>query len=883
MIKTNDIMMNEPIYLKNYTAPAFFIDRVDLTFDIYDTTTRIESRLVINQNPDHIGSPQLVLDGEALTLISLKVDGQILSPDQYEQTDNALIIKQISESVIVEITTEISPGENTSLMGLYASQNNLFTQCEAEGFRRITYYLDRPDVMARFSTTIIADKQKHPVLLSNGNLVAHGEKDKNRHWVKWVDPFRKPCYLFALVAGNLGVLKDRYTTKDGREIALEIYAEKADLDKCHHAMRALQKAMRWDEERFGLAYDLDTYMIVTVSDFNMGAMENKGLNIFNTKYILASQATATDNDFEGIDAVVAHEYFHNWTGNRVTCRDWFQLSLKEGLTVFRDQEFSSDISSRAVQRIQNVRILREQQFAEDAGPNSHPIRPDSYIEINNFYTLTVYEKGAEVVRMQHTLLGEAGFRRGMDLYFRRHDGQAVTCDDFVAAMSDANQLDLTQFKRWYSQAGTPILQITTHHDVEKSHYTITVQQTCPSTPGQTEKLPFYLPFKMGLLDQNGQAIDLQLADESAPLGTNRTLIIKEPVQSFTFIGIKTPPIPSFLREFSAPVRLQYSYTHQELVLLMQHDEDAFNRWEAANILSLEALLSLVDNHRAKKPLHLSEDYLSAFRTVLLSETSDPALISLMLTLPSQNALFETLKEVDPSAIDAAHHFAHVTIAKTWRSDLLKVYEQLNTKTAYHYDDASVAKRSLKNTVLHYLAHLEDPIVRDIALDQYEHADNMTDRLAALHALIIVSPDKEALAEFANTWQKDALVMDKWFALQAQGRFTGTLDQVKTLMHHSSFSLTNPNKVRALIYAFALRNLLHFHQEDGSGYTFIAEQILALDQLNPQVAARLAAAFNSWKKLEPTRRQRMQETLQSIANAPKLSSDVYEIVNKALHA
>lgn len=874
--------MNEPIYLKNYTAPIYFIDRVDLTFDIHEIT-RVESRLMVSLNPLYTEPAPLVLNGEELTLISVKVDGQVLEADDYIKTETSLIIKNIGHSAIVEITTHISPATNTALMGLYASQGNLFTQCEAEGFRRITYYLDRPDVMARFTTTIIADKQKYPVLLSNGNLVARGETDKYRHWVKWVDPFRKPCYLFALVAGNLGVLKDQYTTQEGRKVSLEIYAEKTDLDKCHHAMSAIKKAMRWDEQRFGLAYDLDTYMIVTVSDFNMGAMENKGLNIFNTKYILASQQTATDTDFEGIDAVVGHEYFHNWTGNRVTCRDWFQLSLKEGLTVFRDQEFSSDISSRAVQRIKNVRVLREQQFAEDGGPNAHPVRPDSYIEINNFYTLTVYEKGSEVVRMQHTLLGEEGFRRGMDLYFRRHDGQAVTCEDFINAMQDANNLDLTQFKHWYSQAGTPTLHIKTHHDKEKALYTIIIEQSCSSTPGQTEKLPFYLPFKMGLLDQDGQAINLQLEHEISPQGTNRILTIKDTVQHFTFSGIKTPPIPSFLREFSAPVKLDYPYSHEELVLLMQHDEDAFNRWEAANLLSMKALLSLIEAHRQNAPLQLSSDYLQAFRTILLSKTLDPALISLMLTLPSQNALLECMSVVDPAAIDIAHHFTLSSIAKTLRADLLKVYERLNTHAAYSYDDESVAKRSLKNTVLFYLAHLEDPIVRDIARSQYLQADNMTDRLAALKALTIITPDQEALVDFAHTWQKDALVMDKWFALQAQGRLTGNLDQIKTLLQHPAFSLTNPNKVRALIYTFAMHNLAHFHQVDGSGYQFIAEHILLLDKLNPQVAARLASAFNAWKKLEPVRSRLMYQTLESIAKAPKLSSDVYEIVNKALHA
>lgn len=880
----NDLnMMNQAIYLKDYTPSLFFIDSIDLTFDIYDTFTRVESRLIISRNPQYSERSDLILDGEALKLICIKVDGQPLEKEKYIQTDTSLTLQDIGQSAILEITTEIAPQTNTSLMGLYASKQHLFTQCEAQGFRRITYYLDRPDILARFTTTIIADKHQYPILLSNGNRVTSGQKDKARHWVKWIDPFRKPCYLFALVAGKLGVLKDHYITQSGRHINLEIYAQPSDLEKCHHAMAALKKAMQWDENRFGLAYDLDTYMIVTVSDFNMGAMENKGLNIFNTKYVLASPTSATDNDFEGIDAVVAHEYFHNWTGNRVTCRDWFQLSLKEGLTVFRDQEFSSDIGSRAVQRIQNVRILREQQFLEDSGPNAHPVRPQSYIEINNFYTLTVYEKGAEVVRMQHTLLGETGFRRGMDLYFRRHDGQAVTCDDFVAAMENANDIDLSQFKRWYEQAGTPILDVTSSFDVEKAEYTLTLKQSCPLTPDAAEKKPFYFPFKMGLLRKDGSAIPLQLKEETHAGDTNRILIINQDVQSFTFVGITECPTPSLLREFSAPVRMRYPYQHEELVRLMQYDEDDFNRWEAANTLSMNQLFSLIDAAKMQRPLLLDQEYLAAFRHVLLSETIGIDLISLMLTMPSQITLFEALEEVDPIAIDTAHHFAKFTIAKTLRAELLALYEKLNTQEAYRYDERSVAKRSLKNTILNYLSQLDDPTVRDIASHQYEKADNMTDRLAALEALLLLTPKNTVLQEFANTWQEDALVMDKWFQLQAVGRSVDTLERVKALMQHPNFSITNPNKVRALIYTFAMRNPLHFHASNGSGYEFIASQVLALDQLNPQVAARLTSVFNQWKKLEPQRRQLMRQALESIAKTPSLSSDVYEMVNRALKA
>lgn len=877
-------MNNKSVYRKDYTPPTFLIDRVDLVFEIEETCTRVESRLVVQRNPESPDQQaELILDGEALKLLSIKVDGSVLEQHQYIRTETALTIPGITDSAIVEITTELMPHTNTTLMGLYRSNMNFFTQCEAQGFRRITYYLDRPDVMARFTTTIIADKQKYPVLLSNGNRVAAGQKDKNRHWVKWVDPFRKPGYLFALVAGKLGSLKDSYTNSNGRTIQLEIYAEQADLGKCHHAMQALKKAMHWDEERFGLVYDLETYMIVAVSDFNMGAMENKGLNIFNTKYVLASNETATDADFDAIDAVIAHEYFHNWTGNRVTCRDWFQLSLKEGLTVFRDQEFSSDIGSRAIQRIQNVRILREQQFAEDAGPTAHPVRPDSYIEINNFYTLTVYEKGAEVIRMQHTLLGEAGFRKGMDLYFRRHDGQAVTCDDFVAAMQDANNIDLDQFKHWYSQAGTPILDISSTYDAIRNEYTLTIAQSCPATPGQQEKPPFYLPFRMGLLGPDGQALPLQLKDEPdcAPLQTDRVLIVDRPVQHFIFRNIPVAPIPSLLRDFCAPVRLNYPYTQAELAFLMQYDTDAFNRWEAANKLSLHALFTLIDAWKAQKPLSLDDSYLNACRTILQAQEADYALAGLMLTIPSQNTLFEMLTEIDPVALDAAHHFAKVTIAKTLRAELLETYKALHDAKPYHYDSLSVAKRNLKNIVLHYLSCLDDPTVRDIAQQQYRQADNMTDRLAGLGALAILQPQGPEISGFAEVWQHDALVMDKWFQLQAQSRAPGTLDRVKALMQHPAFSLTNPNKVRSLIQTFCMRNLLHFHAADGSGYAFAAGQILALDKLNPQVAARLASVFNPWKKLESGRRERMQNTLQHLFAQPGLSNDVYEIVSKAL--
>jgi aminopeptidase N len=869
-------LQSTPINRLDYTPPAFLIDRVDLTFELIENQTRVKSRLVLKRNPEAAAQLALELAGEELTLESIKLDGAPLKADAYTISAKGLIIAAMPDEAILEIVTLINPLTNTSLNGLYVSSGNFITQCEAEGFRKITYYLDRPDVMAKFTTTIIADKTRYPVLLSNGNRVDSGQMDKNRHWVKWVDPFKKPAYLFALVAGKLVMLADQHTTPSGRQVALEIFVEPGNLDKCHHAMAAIKKAMRWDEERFGLEYDLDTYMIVATSDFNMGAMENKGLNIFNTKYVLAKPETATDVDFDGIDAVVAHEYFHNWTGNRVTCRDWFQLSLKEGLTVYRDQEFSSDIGSRSVERINNVKALREMQFAEDAGPQAHSVRPEAYSEINNFYTMTIYEKGSEVVRMYATLLGKVGFRKGMDLYFKRHDGQAVTCDDFRAAMSDANGVDLTQFEEWYKQAGTPELAITSQYDADAKTYTLTISQSCPATPGQAEKRPFHIPLALGLLDKHGKDLPLQLLGEAEAQGTTRVLELTAANHSFSFINIDEAPTPSLLRDFSAPVKLSYAYSDEELVFLMANDSDAFNRWEAANTFAKNLLLSLYASND-DKPL-APASFINALRKVL-SEKLDPSLIALMLDLPRENYLLEQIDSVNPAQLHLVHRSVKAQIARELRAELIATYNKLNDGSAYLYENAG--KRSLKNICLDYLAELDEPLVTELLSKQYRLSDNMTDRLAALKALVNRDGGEAQLADFAVQWHDDALVMDKWFALQSTSRRPGALSRVQALMDHPAFSIKNPNKVRSLIMGFCLQNAPHFHAADGYGYAFAADRIIELDKINPQVAARLASSFNRWKKMEPQRKQMMQAELQRIAQQDDLSSDLAEIVNKAL--
>ncbi len=866
------------IYLREYQSPEFHIDQVELYVDLDEEYTLVRSLLYMRRDLGAEGQP-LRLHGEQLELLSLKLDEELLTPDDYLQDDESLTIFKLPEQFVLESTVRIFPQNNTALEGLYQSSGMFCTQCEAEGFRRITWYLDRPDVMACFTTTITADRVKYPVLLSNGNPIESRELPGGRHLMCWHDPFPKPSYLFALVAGDLCHVESSYATSSGRDVALQIYVEPENIDKCDYALRSLKKAMAWDEQNYGREYDLDIYMIVAVNDFNMGAMENKGLNIFNSKYVLARADTATDQDFQGIESVIAHEYFHNWTGNRITCRDWFQLSLKEGLTVFRDQEFSADMGSRGVKRIEDVRLLRAHQFAEDAGPMAHPIRPDAYIEINNFYTVTVYEKGAEVVRMQHQLLGSEAYRRGMDLYFERHDGQAVTTDDFVQCMQDASGLDLEQFKNWYSQAGTPELHITSEYDAGRACFKLTVAQSCPATPGQKHKLPFHIPLAIGLLDSTGADMPVQLAGEGEPVPGTRVLELRKPVGTFSFTGLKERPIPSLLRGLSAPVKVCYNYSDEELMFLMAHDTDDFNRWDAAQVLSQRIILNRVQ----RKTLSLPSGYIDALRKVLHDAAVDQALRAEILTLPSESYLGDQMDEVDVEGIHTASEALKKYIAEQLKADLLDCYQAGKEDGEYRPEAADMGRRCLKNVCLSYLMQLDDAQVRSLCLQQFQASHNMTDVVASLRLLANQDcPEREqALAGFYTKWREDTLVLDKWFAIQATSKLPDTLAKVKALREDAAFSIKNPNKVRSLIGAFCSANPIRFHAADGSGYAFLADAVLELDRLNPQVASRMLRLMSRWQRYDDSRRRLMQLQLQRILSAEGLSKDVYEIASKSL--
>jgi aminopeptidase N len=866
-----------PIYLRDYQLPGYLIDAVDLVFDLNEEYTIVTSKLQVHANPlVHPQHPELVLNGEQLELLSVAVDGKILSESDFQQTEKSLSILNVPQVFSLEIRTRIKPHENTALSGLYQSSGNFCTQCEAQGFRRITYFLDRPDIMACFTVTMIADARRYPVLLSNGNLVSHQKLPEGKQSVIWKDPFKKPCYLFALVAGNLDCAEDFFVTQSGRQVTLRIYVEKGNLTKCAHAMQAVKKAMRWDEEKFGREYDLDIYMIVAVSDFNMGAMENKGLNIFNTQYILANPATATDIDYVHIESVIAHEYFHNWTGNRITCRDWFQLSLKEGLTIFRDQNFTADTTSPTVARINDVVALRNNQFSEDAGPLAHSVRPESYVEINNFYTSTVYNKGAEVIRMQQAILGGALFRKGMDLYFTRHDGQAVTIEEFVKAMEDASGIDLKQFRLWYSQAGTPVLDIIDSYDAIKKMYTLKIKQSCPATPHQSVKKPFHIPVKMGLLNISGEEI---LQD---------FLHITLPEQEFKFNNIETKPIPSLLRGFSAPVKINYAYADSDLQILFKHDTDLFNRWEAGQRYAVKLMLNLIEDFRAGISLKLPADYIGIFQFLLETiQESDKWLLSEMLTLPSEKYLAEQMRVIDTDAIHFVREFVLRELAQSLQSIFLDVYKKNHTtEPTIQFDIHQAGRRQLKNLCLSYLTTLSDnENYIALALRQFEDAltSNMTDTMAALRCLgNRVDPIRErVLARFYQQWQDDALVIDKWFALQASATSPDTLSRVKQLFTHPAFDIKNPNKVYALIGAFGHRNPVRFHAETGEGYQFLTECVLQLDLLNPQVAARMVTPLSEWQKHNEKRKYLMREQLEIILRHKNISRDVSELVSKSL--
>ncbi|WP_343572657.1 aminopeptidase N [Pseudomonas sp.] len=876
------------IYLKDYQAPEYLIDETNLTFELYEDHTLVHAQLVMRRNPERgDGLPPLVLDGQQLELLSVALDDQTLEAGQYQLDENHLTLQPTAKTFTVDSTVRIHPESNTALEGLYKSGKMFCTQCEAEGFRKITYYLDRPDVMSSFTTTLSAEQHKYPVLLSNGNPVASGSEEGGRHWATWQDPFKKPAYLFALVAGDLWCVEDQYTTLSERDVTLRIYVEPENIDKVQHAMDSLKNSMRWDEKVYGREYDLDIFMIVAVNDFNMGAMENKGLNIFNSSCVLAKAETATDAAHQRVEGVVAHEYFHNWSGNRVTCRDWFQLSLKEGFTVFRDSEFSADMNSRTVKRVEDVAFLRTNQFAEDAGPMAHPVRPDSFIEISNFYTLTVYEKGSEVVRMIHTLLGAEGFRKGTDLYFERHDGQAVTCDDFVKAMEDANGVDLTQFKRWYSQSGTPRLAVEESFDAAAQTYTLTFRQSCPATPGQSEKQPFVIPVQMGLIDKLGNALSLRLQGEEHAHGSDRVLTVDQAEQSFTFVGLAEKPLPSLLRGFSAPVKLSFPYDRDQLMFLMQHDEDGFNRWEAGQQLSVQVLQELIGQHQRGEKLVLDDRLITAFRTLLLDTGLDQAMVAEMLSLPSEAYLTEISEVADVDAIHAAREFARQQIGAALHEQLWERYQanrKQSRETAYVAEASHIARRSLQNIALSYLMQSGKAEVLAACQEQYKDCDNMTERLTALAVLVnssFESEKAEALAMFADYFQDDPLVMDQWFSVQAGCTLPGGLERVQALMNHSAFTLKNPNKIRALIGAFANQNAVNFHRADGAGYRFLADQIITLNALNPQIASRLLTPLTRWRKYAPERQALMRAELERILASGELSSDVFEVVSKSL--
>ncbi|MFP1761715.1 aminopeptidase N [Lonsdalea quercina] len=863
-------------YRHDYRAPDYTITDIALDFDLGPDKTRVvaTSQVVLQ---GETGAP-LRLDGEGLHLIDILVDGQRWT--EYQQLPDGLELNGLPQKFALQIETEINPSANSALEGLYQSGDALCTQCEAEGFRHITYYLDRPDVLARFTTRITADKTRYPYLLSNGNRVAQGELADHRHWVEWQDPFPKPCYLFALVAGDFDVLRDTFTTRTGKEVALELYVDRGNLDRADWAMTSLKNAMKWDETRFGLEYDLDIYMIVAVDFFNMGAMENKGLNVFNSKYVLAKAETATDKDYLNIEAVIGHEYFHNWTGNRVTCRDWFQLSLKEGLTVFRDQEFSSDRGSRPANRIDNVRVMRGAQFAEDASPMSHPIRPDQVIEMNNFYTLTVYEKGAEVIRMMHTLLGEEKYQAGMRLYFDRHDGSAATCDDFVQAMEDASGIDLTQFRRWYSQSGTPVLTIQDDYDAANEQYRLQVTQNTPIGHDKLRKQPLHIPLDIELYDNEGQPIPLVQNGQSV----GSVLSVTEPEQTFVFEQVPCQPVPSLLREFSAPVKVNYSWGDEQLTFLMRHARNAFSRWDAAQSLLASHIRLNVARYQQKQPLSLPLHVVDAFRGVLLDDSLDPMLASQILSLPSENEIAELFDIIDPEAISAVRHALTQTLAQEMADELLAVYRD-NQTPAYRIDQEDMGKRALRNVCLHYLAFGDEHQADTLVSRQFEQADNMTDSLAALSAGVsALLPCRDALlASFDERWHQDGLVMDKWFTLQATSPETDVLDRVRALLKHRSFSLNNPNRLRSLVGAFTSGNPAAFHAADGSGYRFLTEMLVDLNTRNPQVAARLIEPLIRLKRYDQSRQEQMRKALETLKALPNLSGDLFEKITKALEA
>lgn len=903
------------ILREEYQPLPYRVHHVVLKFELEPEATIVSSELHIepraipsksdSKNGSKNGAGSIFLDGVELELIDICRDGELLAAGSYRQTESGLFLDNLTAACVVTVRTRINPAANVALEGLYQSSGNFCTQCEAQGFRKITFYPDQPDNLATFDVTLIADKAKYPVLLANGNLIDSGDQGDGRHWARWQDPYPKPSYLFALVAGNLEHVQDSFVTASGRSVDLRIYVESHNLAQVDYAMGALKRSMKWDEEVYGLEYDLDIFMIVAVDDFNMGAMENKGLNIFNSRFVLAKPETATDSDIAGVESVIAHEYFHNWTGNRITCRDWFQLSLKEGLTVFRDQEFSSDLNSRAVKRIADVRLLKSRQFPEDAGPMAHPIRPDSYIEINNFYTVTVYEKGAEVIRMIHTLLGAQGFQKGISVYVERHDGEAATCEDFIVAMEAGSGVDLSQFRNWYSQAGTPVLSVSSEYLSEQATFRLTVEQHCPATPAQADKKSFHIPLRLGLLDQAGKALPLSIRDASGrefTAGSAATvetvLSITEPQHTFEFANITEEPVPSLLRQFSAPVHLQYEYSDEQLALLLAHDSDTYNRWDASQRLFKRVVERVMEAPDANAMLaHSSVTVMiDAFKACLVDTSIDPALKAEIFTFPGIETIAESHDVIAVESLHSARQTVLGWLAETLQHELLQHYTQLQSESGggvagYQLDAASMGKRSFKNTCLDLLSHSDingggagnSAGWQKLAEEQYNNASSMTDRAASLKVLCSSSSDaREAcLADFYQRFENEKLVVDKWFALQAQSSADDVVEQVESLRSHAAFNMLNPNRVRSLIGVFAIANPVGFHRKDGRGYQLLTDTIIELDAHNPQVAARLAGAFTQWRRFDVDRQNLLKASLQKISAKQGLSADVFEIVSKSL--
>ena len=880
------------IFLKDYKMPDYFFDTLYLNFALGEDKTIVSSKISVVPRVEGVSSP-FVLNGHDLKLLSVKVDGKELKKDDYQLDSRHLVLTSPpSTTFVLEIVTEIYPQNNTSLEGLYKSGGNFCTQCEAEGFRKITFYQDRPDVMAKYTVRVEADKTSYPVLLSNGNLIEQSDLEGGKHYALWEDPFKKPCYLFALVAGQLENREDTFVTRSGRTVTLRIWTPSQDVPKTAHAMYSLKAAMKWDEEVFGLEYDLDLFNIVAVPDF-LGAMENKSLNLFNSKLVLASPETASDADYAAILGVIGHEYFHNWTGNRVTCRDWFQLSLKEGLTVFRDQEFSSDLGSRTVKRIDDVLILRSSQFPQDAGPMAHPVRPHSYIKMDNFYTATVYQKGAEVVRMYKTLLGSSGFRKGMDLYFKRHDGQAVTCEEFFNAMRDANDADFSNFLLWYSQAGTPIVKVTSSYDPNAHTFSLKFSQDVPPTPGQPTKEPMFIPVAVGLLGSNGKDLPLSAVYQDGLLKTVEigdqpvaTTILKvtKKEEEFVFTGINERPIPSLLRGFSAPIRLESDLTDSDLFFLLANDSDEFNRWESGQVLARKLMLGLIADYQQNKPLALDLKFVEGLRSILSDSKLDQEFIAKAIMLPREGVIMDLMKVADPDAVYSVRSFIRKELALRLKEELVSTVKNNRRSEPYNFNHHDMARRSLKNTALAYLASLDDPELMSIVLHEYNTATNMTDQVGALVA-IAQKPGQareDALADFYKKWSHEPLVVNKWLSIQSTSSIPGNIVNVQNLLNHPAFDIRNPNKVSSLIGGFCSSHV-NFHAKDGSGYKFLGDAVIQLDKLNPQVAARLVTGLARWRRYDEGRQALAKAQLERIMSVNGLSENVYEIASKSLAA